>query len=101
MPRQTPSLHRLLVWLLWRVAPAPATLPAPPLGGTWAVFRPTSARFSEPAWAVCSRRGNLGMGWIEWSPQWRAYRFRPDPEAVFNREFLAEIHKFLHDRDTA
>ena len=64
------------------------------------MFHPRGVRFNEPTWKVCSKRGNLGMGWIEWSPQWGTHRFRAHPEAVFNREFLAEIHAFLRERDT-
>ena len=51
----------------------------------------------EVSFTVWSRRGAFTVGRVEWSPQWRAWMFRPNSEAVFPLSGLAEIYKFMRD----
>lgn len=68
------------------------------LRGRFMAFEPGHYNLGHPTWNVVSVRGGFRMGQVEWSNQWRTYAFRPHPEAVFNRECLAEIHAFLKDQ---
>ena len=67
-------------------------------GGQWCIFSAAPSRFNMPAWTVQSVRGQFGLGVIEWSPQWRAYRFRPAADLVCNGGMLAEVYAFLRHR---
>lgn len=80
--------------LIGKLAPPPE-LDAQNERGNWAFFEAGGMRFGEPCWTVRARRGGFEIGWIEWSPQWRAYRFRPQADAVFNGQLLAEVYVFL------
>ena len=51
----------------------------------------------EPTYSIVSRRGGFNMGRIEWSPQWRAWMFRPHSEAVFPMSAVAEVYVFIRD----
>ena len=58
------------------------------------------ARFQvahETAYAVISRRGMFVVGTIEWNTQYRAYMYRPHPEATLPLSCLAEIYVFIKE----
>jgi len=63
--------------------------------GRFLTFERRGLRGGQVCYEVQSRRGGVGMGWVEWSPQWAAWRFKADPEAVFPLSGLAEIHTFM------
>lgn len=44
-----------------------------------------------PVYAVHSVKGAVYIGQLEWSNQWRDARFKPAPDAVFDRVCLAEL----------
>lgn len=51
-------------------------------------------------YAIISRRGGFTVGEIDFSPQWRRPRFRPDRDAVYDQQCVAEIYAALRDYTT-
>lgn len=49
----------------------------------------------EIAYDVISQRGLFSMGRIEWSPQLRAYQYKPHPEAALALSVVAEVWAFI------
>ena len=89
------SLAVALRRLAWRIDRSNLPLLS---GGQWCIFSAAPSRFNMPAWTVRSVRGQFELGVIEWSPQWRAYRFRPAADLVCNGGMLAEVYAFLRQR---
>lgn len=66
--------------------------------GKYLAFGQESGRVAhELAYVVISRRGGFSMGRIEWSPQWRAYMYRPHPEAILPLSAIAEVYVFIRE----
>ncbi len=59
--------------------------------GTMLLFTRTGSNLGYPVYSITSGRGQLFMGTIQWSNQWREAKFTPAPDAVFNQRCLSEI----------
>lgn len=93
-------LRRIVRWPWDRyvraVAPDPKKLPKH-LEGKYLTFTQGGFIAHEASYTITARRGHFEMGRIEWSPQWRAWMFRPHGEAVFPQSAVAEVYVFIRD----
>jgi hypothetical protein len=79
----------LAVWLrLWAEAIDPRDALPSGFKGHRMAFLPTSTG----AYEIRSVKGAMVMGTLVISPQWRAPKFTPAPDAVFDKQSLAEIY---------
>lgn len=71
----------------------------PPLGQQGVRLRSVYSHMSSgyPVYTISSLRGNLSMGILEWSNQWRRPRFQADPSAVFDQQCIAEIFAMMKE----
>lgn len=68
----------------------------PHLEGRYLRFTKSQFRVAhEDAYDVVSQRGLFSMGRIEWSPQVRAYQYKPHPEAALSLSVVAEVWAFI------
>ncbi len=79
-----------------RVRPDQANIPKH-LEGRYLAFNAGPMIAHEPSYTIASQRGKFEMGRVEWSPQWRAWMFRPHSEAVFPMSAVAEVYVFIRD----
>lgn len=79
----------------------PPRTTGPTLAGRWCYFEPSGMNLGSSSYRVLSRRGGFVIGRIEMRNQWRDWAFYPHSEALFNKEILAEIYKFMRQPDGA
>ena len=94
-----PWRRRLATWLrTWAVA-IEATEPttAAVKSGERLYFTRVRVNLWQPVYEVLSRRGDIVLGTVEWSNQWRLPKFTPHREAVFDKQALAELYVLMRD----
>ena len=69
----------------------------PDVGGKMLKFEHHGWNLGHPVIHVFSQRGGFTVGTVEWSNQWGRARFKAHPEAIFDRQCIAEIYACMRD----